>query len=373
MKDTKLMELKRVVEAQLSVGQVFNNYRHLCESLNEPVLEGNSKKGQLKKWRQLFDFDKVGHKHVIKELYELPLHESDDAVEMCVEEKARGRKLVYAQHVNKCLLNILAQSEDYSLLLSRYNWYIKLGLLSKTYKKTSLAQLNSELPESISDVSGVELSRFYANLSNKLLEVLNSSLRNLSKRGLIEWDYERFVHYPNGNVRKANNQDIQKHTKAKQYAKSKVGLEATWKIHLYGKVKEYHGYIDEYVNENYGWSAFYEGIRVKYTGENPPDKLSAKDIKQEQIQVRYKIAQSLEDSLIKKRNINQDKLDEKIIEFEIENDRPVRGVKEMHSIAEKNSIWIYADGYVRKYKFLIDYFIRGNNISGSDDIVLPEI
>ena len=50
-------------EAQLpSPGQVFHNYKALCEYLNEPVLAGNSKIKQFKAWRNCFSFEQQGHK-----------------------------------------------------------------------------------------------------------------------------------------------------------------------------------------------------------------------------------------------------------------------------------------------------------------------
>lgn len=50
-------------EAQLpKPGQVFHNYKALCEYLNEPVLAGNSKIRQLAMWREQFSFESQGHK-----------------------------------------------------------------------------------------------------------------------------------------------------------------------------------------------------------------------------------------------------------------------------------------------------------------------
>ena len=53
-------------------GEVFKNYKELCERLGEPVKDGNSKKAQLKEWEQRFSYQKQGYKIIITEVFSEP-------------------------------------------------------------------------------------------------------------------------------------------------------------------------------------------------------------------------------------------------------------------------------------------------------------
>ena len=64
----------------LSVGQVFKNYKDLCETIGEPVKEGSSKRAQLKEWNRFFEYDKQGYKFIITDIYDEPKEKIDDKV-----------------------------------------------------------------------------------------------------------------------------------------------------------------------------------------------------------------------------------------------------------------------------------------------------
>lgn len=54
----------------VSEGQVFKNYKELCELLGEKTTTGTAKQAQLHRWSGLFSWHKEGHKIVIDEVYE---------------------------------------------------------------------------------------------------------------------------------------------------------------------------------------------------------------------------------------------------------------------------------------------------------------
>lgn len=45
----------------IAVGQVFNNYKELCEALGDPVKKGKSKILQMRKWQKYFSYEKIEH------------------------------------------------------------------------------------------------------------------------------------------------------------------------------------------------------------------------------------------------------------------------------------------------------------------------
>lgn len=54
------------------MNELILTYKQLCEKFNIPYLSGNQKKYQLERLKQYFDYEKVGTKYIIKNIYETP-------------------------------------------------------------------------------------------------------------------------------------------------------------------------------------------------------------------------------------------------------------------------------------------------------------
>ena len=59
------------------VGQEFKNYKEMCIWLGEESKRANSKKAQIKEWKRSFDFDTIGQKIIITEIYNEPKKKID--------------------------------------------------------------------------------------------------------------------------------------------------------------------------------------------------------------------------------------------------------------------------------------------------------
>ena len=58
-------------------GQVFKNYKELCEHLGEPVKVGKSKQLQMKDWERYFTYKKSGHSLIIVSVHENPIEKTE--------------------------------------------------------------------------------------------------------------------------------------------------------------------------------------------------------------------------------------------------------------------------------------------------------
>lgn len=67
--------------SNIKTGETYNNYKVLCEALEEAVKSGNSKRAQIKEWECYFSYYKDGHKYTIKEIYENPRVKYDKRTE----------------------------------------------------------------------------------------------------------------------------------------------------------------------------------------------------------------------------------------------------------------------------------------------------
>ena len=66
------MEGDKTYLYNLYVGQVFKNYKVICEFLNEDVKSGRSKQLQIINWGRYFSYDKEGQKFIITNIYKTP-------------------------------------------------------------------------------------------------------------------------------------------------------------------------------------------------------------------------------------------------------------------------------------------------------------
>ena len=79
---------------KLSLNQQFDNYKKLCEYLNEPIKSGTSKKAQIKEWERYVNFEKIGNKYIVKEKYDKPLDKIRKERELTPNKKVHKKKLV---------------------------------------------------------------------------------------------------------------------------------------------------------------------------------------------------------------------------------------------------------------------------------------
>lgn len=59
------------------VGQEFKNYKEMCIWLGESIKDGCSKKAQIKEWKCNFNFDTIGNKIIITEIFDEPKKKVD--------------------------------------------------------------------------------------------------------------------------------------------------------------------------------------------------------------------------------------------------------------------------------------------------------
>lgn len=64
--------------SKLKVGNVYKNYRHLCNILGIEPKTSNSKLAHLKEWNRYFSYKKDGNKFIITELYNSPKEKKEN-------------------------------------------------------------------------------------------------------------------------------------------------------------------------------------------------------------------------------------------------------------------------------------------------------
>lgn len=65
-----MQDFKEIVKHTLAIGQIHKNYKAICQVLGQEVKKDNSKKSQLKTWKQYFNWETQGQKWIITEIYD---------------------------------------------------------------------------------------------------------------------------------------------------------------------------------------------------------------------------------------------------------------------------------------------------------------
>lgn len=253
--------------SKLSEGMVVKNYKEMCTLLNESVMEGNSKKYQLKKWQCYFDYDKQGQKFIINEIFDEPYPNLD----------ARKQKEgVYVKYIELLLMEYLMKQDGKEASLTKSKLYEMLGMISPdfyTYRRNRY-MLSGVVQKKIDTLnpSKEQLKIFYQRADQKLNSILTSALRSMANRFLIHYQTEYIISENldmGDNVfekveRVATNSEISKILDVQHTVMCDMGYASMSDIFIHGKMKDFFHNVDEYVMEKYEWNYVYSHIRIIY-------------------------------------------------------------------------------------------------------------
>lgn len=169
----------------LQVGQVLKSYKQLCEVLEESITAGNSKKSQIKEWERYFKYHKEGNKFIIDEIYNEPLHKSDN-------RSSGNNKTKYINEIERLILNLLSERQEYDgvVFLSKYPLLKQLSMINENYSfcKRRISKLSL-----FTKISKENIYEFYDSADNTLVGNLEKALNNLNDKCLIIWTTELTV------------------------------------------------------------------------------------------------------------------------------------------------------------------------------------
>lgn len=166
---TEYIGLKRTYK-RLYEGQEFNNYKCLCEYLNQPIKVGaRNKKYQIEEFNRYFEFDKIGttHKIIITGVYEEPL-----------SKKSKG---MYSHLISKLIVDIIVKElnqDNEELLLSSSQLFKMLSMVNDRYQHYNNESNRPKLME-ILNVSREDIDHFYSMINYKFHSMIESALKHL--------------------------------------------------------------------------------------------------------------------------------------------------------------------------------------------------
>jgi hypothetical protein len=153
----------------LKEGMVFKNYKELCETLNEKVKYGNSKKSQIDNWKKYFEFKKEKQSYTIVEIYDIP------------------KTTTYLEKVELLLLNLMARSEksNYTIFSPKTSLLENLNIINKNYK---LCKKHDSDFASFANIEIDAVYEFFQSVSSSATYQLEQVLSKLESKMLISYN-----------------------------------------------------------------------------------------------------------------------------------------------------------------------------------------
>lgn len=234
----------------LQIGQVFKNYKDLCNFLHQPVTGGKSKKYQLEMFNRYFDYRKDGYKFIITDVFEQSLIHFD--------------KGLYQSLIQKLLLDYLVnelQKGNKTTTLTYNNLIDITGIANHNYiehRKDVRTKYNhnSEHDTNISNLLNVNdsiVKEFYEVTYSKIRNTLKRSIENLANRMVILKEESYTCIVETNNIKHTHNMtEEEKHIYllAIDSVVESLGLTEYFQVFQYYKEVEFNKRIQEYMNKH---------------------------------------------------------------------------------------------------------------------------
>lgn len=162
------------------IGQVFKNYKAVCEWLDVAPADGNSKNAHIKEFERYCKYHKEGNKYIIDEVYDEPLNKVDNRV-----NNKGGNNNKYFDLMDNVIIDLLKHGDICEsqknlfcnkiplFQMNEYNKYYKvsLGTMANNYKTTNYLT-----------------KTYYDKMLNITKKCFLSSLNRLKKQGIINYE-----------------------------------------------------------------------------------------------------------------------------------------------------------------------------------------
>lgn len=167
-------------------GNIYKNYKELCEALEEPTKAGNSKKSQLKEWERYFEYEKKGNKFMITNIHTVPNKKDDN-------RQGGNNKVKYIECIEKLILDLLVQDKNNGqVFLSKNKLLQTLQMVNSNY---SMGKYKPVKISKYTNISKEEINEFYEVSDSMLQRNLEAALKSLRNKALIFWENSLTIGY----------------------------------------------------------------------------------------------------------------------------------------------------------------------------------
>lgn len=334
--------------SNLKVGQVVKNYKELCALLEEEVKTGKSKQLQLDNLKRFFEWEKVGQKFIITDIYDTPLPK--------VDSRSSGNNSKYVKCIEILLLRYLLDKKDYTATLTKRSWWQILGMINNKYNQIERdKEKREELQKNNPILTSYEIKHFYQRSNKKLQQILFSALNSLSSRKLIEYEIETVIV-------KEDDKGKMRYEIATKYEKKAIlkeeryilryvmGYEKIIQVFCRFEQDKYYTKVNERLYELYKWHHYFKRIRIVYNQEYISDAINVIGSEIIREELNDKVVSALNNNaayIYKKKSQEYDEATLKLFEL-----------YDTGQDTSKIKLWKIPDVYIMAQELLTDELIR---------------
>lgn len=223
---------------------VVKNYKEMCLILGEKTTDGNSKKAQLKEWERYFDYEKQGHKFIIKEIYATPLPQdfSDNDI--------------YTKYVQVILMKHLKEQGSGEFTMKQL---LQLcGFVNQYWDDMNLLTDYVDKEDITYQQAKYYYNQLYGHVYTYCTQAVTRCLDRLQKRGFLRWNKVLFIQRGK-DIQEATIEEMEKYLDVTCKVKEEMGFKY---LNVYNR-NEYYKKISEYIAE-YEWDNAFNFIRIVY-------------------------------------------------------------------------------------------------------------
>jgi len=166
----------------VSEGQIFKNYKALCEALEIPVKKANSKKAQLRELERFCSTQTIGHQIVIKEIYETPKEKVENRGK---SEGSRNNNNVYGEFLQFVIADIAKNSKYETASFSKARLMLAANMVNCNYQ---WGNQNVGKLAKYTSIDEAVIYDFYDTSDSNLTSAINSALKSLESKRVIIWE-----------------------------------------------------------------------------------------------------------------------------------------------------------------------------------------
>lgn len=327
---------------KLKEGDVYKNYKDLCNQLCESELKANSKKAQIKEWQRHFDFEKVGQKYIITEIYLEPLPKDD--------KRINNGQSIYSEHVELLLLDYLSRQKGKVAELTIKNIFLLLGMVNNNYMNDNY-KIDDDL------INDFQINHFYQRSYKKLNRILFDTLRSLKNKRLINFNEDKVIKISElnregffiDNIRIATQDEKNIIMKVEHEVLQEMGYDTIVQIHLKFKNKEFYKKVKESLYEQYKIHFYFNQISLWFYHEHIEHAKEKAKIDMERKMLNSKVVNFVNEQVnknLEKIQINYDEAYKELMEDCIGEPSPFK-VKKIFKLDEE--VYRYSQQQLAEY------------------------
>lgn len=341
------------VQNNLELGQEVKNYRELCNILDQKVLGGKQKQLQLLEFQRYFEFQKVGHRFVITDIFAQPIEKED--------KRRNGNNSIYVKYIEVILLHFLSKQKDYTCILKKNQIWLLLGMVSKKYDNIPL----EDLEKLDYCINSFMVNHFYQRCNQRLERILFTALNNLKNRKLLTYQEQIIIVPVKGAGFIASDNDIRRLDAVAHSVLESMGLISMIQVYCKFKSREFYDEVNDRLRELYGWRYSFKQYKLIYTPENIIKAIPESEIELQRLTLNDSIIETINEGAAKlleknenKWNMAYERAKKEYLAFGIGNPR----IPDSEIVDEKGQkVFHYPPYYMEAQRMLAEELLRIGN------------